>query len=165
MKRRLLLSLLPTVLFALTALCSEPNPNFSGTWKQSNEQCVPRRTGDVTRNIDHRGSDLVVDSTVIRGSGPPRHAVQRYSTDGSRSVSKGTDGDEFYTSIVRKDDSLIFSVEEHEDGRILLSRETWTLTADGSALRVERDDLDAAGNGTRKQTFLFLRQPPGAAAH
>ena len=164
MKRRQFLGLLPGVPLSVKGLCSPPQLDFSGTWKQSNEQCVPKRTGDVKRHIDHRGSDLVVETTIVRGSGPPRHALQRYTTDGSATVSTGADGDEFHTSVVWKDNSLLFSIEEHEDGRILLSRETWTLAAEGAALKVEREDLDSAGNGTRKQTLLFLRQPSTTAA-
>ena len=52
--------------------------------------------------------------------------MQRYTTDGKVSMSTGADGDEFHTSVVWKESSLVFSIEEHEDGRILLSRETWT---------------------------------------
>ena len=164
MNRRLLLGLFSTFLLTFAGLCSEAKPDFSGTWRQSNEQCIPKRTGEVTRRIDHRGSDLVVETNVVRGSGPPRHAVQRYSIHGGTSISKGTDGDEFHTSIDWKEESLTFSIEEHEEGRILFSRETWTLPADGSALKVERDDLDATGKEIRKQTLVFLRQPPPVAA-
>jgi hypothetical protein len=39
---------------------------------------------------------------------------------------------------------LVFSVEEHEDGRIILSRETWTLIENGDALERCRKR-----NGTR----------------
>ena len=54
----------------------------------------------------------------------------------------GADGDEFYTPVVWKDSSLIFSIEEHEDGRIFLSTETWQLIDHHSALdrSLERPD-------------------------
>ena len=71
---------------------------------------------------------------MLRSSGPPRHAVQRYSTDGKTSVSTGADGDEFHTSVTWSGPSLVFAVEEHEDGRIILSKETWTLIENGTAL-------------------------------
>jgi hypothetical protein len=160
MKRRLFLGLLPALLLtAPAAICSPPKPNFSGTWKQSNERCTPRRTGDVTLHIDHRDPDLTVETTALRGSGLTRHAIQRYSTDGKTSVSTGADGDEFLTSFVWNGQSLVFSIEEHEDGRIILSKETWTLIENGAALERCRDR-----NGTKdragKETIIYLREAP-----
>jgi hypothetical protein len=149
MQRRLFLGLL----LASTGVCSPTSPNFSGTWKQSNERCTPKRTGDVTLHIDHRDPDLIVETTVLRSSGPPRHAVQRYSTDGKTSVSTGADGDEFHTSVTWSGLSMVFAVEEHEDGRILLSKETWTLLEDGAALQRVRE----RSGGAEKQTLIYTR--------
>jgi hypothetical protein len=153
MKRRLFLGLLPALLLAPGGICSRPNPDFSGTWKQSNERCTPKRTGDVTLHIDHRDPDLIVETTVLRSSGSLRHALQRYSTDGKTSVSTGADGDEFHTAIVWNGQSLVFSVEEHEDGRILLSKETWTLLENGAVLQRVR----GPSGGGEKQTLIYTR--------
>ena len=71
MKRRLFLGLLPALLLAPTGICSPPSPNFSGTWKQSNERCVPKRTGDVILHIDHRDPDLTVETTLSVVPGCP----------------------------------------------------------------------------------------------
>jgi hypothetical protein len=159
MKRRLFLGLIPALLLVPTGICSPLNPNFSGTWKQSNERSLPKRTGDVILHIEHRDPDLTVETTALRSSGLPRHAVQRYSTDGKTSVSTGADGDEFHTSIVWNGQSLVFSVEEHEDGRIILSKETWTMIENGAALERCRER-----NGTRdrvgKETIIYLRGAP-----
>ena len=157
MKRRLFLGLLPALLLIPTGICSPLNPNFSGTWKQFNERCVPKRTGDVTLQIEQRDPVLTVETTALRGSGLPRHALQQYSIDGTTSVSIGADGDEFHTSIGWNGQSLVFSVEEHEDGRIIHSKETWTLIENGAALERCRDATpDRAG----KQTVIYLRQAP-----
>ena len=126
MKKRLFLGLLPALLLAPIGLCSPPNPNFSGIWKQSNERCIPKRTGDAVLHIDHRDPNMTVETTILRGSAAPRHALQHYTTDGKTSISSGADGDEFHTSIVWSGPALVLSVEEHEDGRIILSRERWT---------------------------------------
>jgi hypothetical protein len=152
-KRRLFLGLLSALLLASTGVCSPTNPNFSGTWKQSNERCTPKRTGDVTLHIDHRDPDLIVETTVLRSSGPPRHAVQHYSTDGKTSVSTGADGDEFHTSVTWSGLSMVFAVEEHEDGRILLSKETWTLLENGAVLRRVRERSE----GVEQQTLIYIR--------
>jgi hypothetical protein len=98
-----------------------------------------------------------VETTILRGSAAPRHALQHYTTDGKTSISTGADGDEFHTSVVWSGQGLVFSVEEHEDGRILLSRETWTLIENGAALERSRErNEDRAG----KQTVIYLREAP-----
>ncbi len=150
--------------FCLTCagICSSPQPNFSGTWKQSNERCVPQRTGEVVRRIDQHGSDFVVETTSHRGSEPPRHALQRYRFDGRTSVSTGADGDEFHTAIVWQGSRLVFSIEEHEDGRVILSKETWTLVENGSALEIDRETANVDGSRTPNQTLIYLRQTPGS---
>jgi hypothetical protein len=79
---------------------------FLGSWKQSNEQCSPQRTGEVTLKIEHRDPELVVETTS-KGRAA-RHALQRYTTDGAESKSIGADGDEFHSIVVWKDGSLAF---------------------------------------------------------
>jgi hypothetical protein len=59
------------------------------------------------------------------------------------SISTGTDGDEFHTSVIWKDSSLVFSIEEHEDGRILQSKETWSLIEDAQRFRERANILMA----------------------
>jgi hypothetical protein len=154
MIRKIALVLSFAVMATIPGTAAQPAANFSGTWKQSNERCVPKRNGDVTLRIDHQDRRLMVETTILRGSSPARHAVQRYTTDGKVSVSTGADGDEFHTSVSWKGPSLVFAVEEHEDGRILLSTETWTLIKNGAVLQRVRQRSD--GNG-ETQTFVYLR--------
>jgi hypothetical protein len=153
MKRRLFLTWLLSLLLAPAGICSPPNPNFSGAWKQNNERCTPKRTGDVTLKIEHNDPVLTVETTVLRNSGSTRHAVQRYSTDGKTTVSTGADGDEFHTSVTWSGSSLVFAVEEHEDGRILHSRETWTLLEEGTVLQRVREPSE----GGNRQTLIYTR--------
>src|SRR6202161_3415027 len=82
---------------------SQGAPDFSGQWKQDNDRCQPKRNGDVTLRIEHHDPELTVETSISRNSGNSRHAVQKYTTDGIVSVSTGADGDEFHTSVVRKD--------------------------------------------------------------
>ena len=156
MKRRLFLGLLPALLLVPTGICSPANPNFSGTWKQSNERSDPKRTSNVILQIDHHDPDMTVETTILRGSAAPRHALQRYTTDGRTSTSTGADGDEFHTSVVWSGPALVFSVEEHEDGNIIPSRETWTLIEKGAALERLRERNGTAG----EQTIIYLRDAP-----
>ena len=127
-------------------------PDFSGQWEQDNDRCQPKRNGDVTLKIEQHAPALTVETTIARSSGSPRHAVQKYTTDGKASVSTGTDGDEFHTSIVWSGQSLVFSIEEHEEGRILQSKETWSVIDDGKSL--ERIREPASGE---KQTLFYRR--------
>jgi hypothetical protein len=131
---------------------AQGTPDFSGLWKQDNDRCQPKRNGDVTLRIEHHGPELTVETSISRNSSSSRHAVQKYTTDGKISVSTGADGDEFHTSVVWKDFSLVFSIEEHEDGRVLHSKETWSIIEDGTTLERVRERL----NGER-QTLFFRR--------
>jgi hypothetical protein len=139
--------------FAAGAAAYAQPPDFSGLWKQDNDRCQPKRSGDVTLRIQHREPEFTVETTISRGSDSPRHAVQRYATDGKVSVSTGADGDEFLTSVVWMGASLVFSIEEHEDGRILRSTETWSLLENGSVLRRIRERPDGD-----KQVLFYRRE-------
>jgi hypothetical protein len=139
---------------------AQAHPDFSGIWKQDNERSQPKRKSDATLRLEHHDPVLTVETTIERGAQGSRHALQKYTTGGKVSISTGADGDEFHTSIVWKDESLVFSIEEHEDGRILLSRETWTLLENGAVLERVREPLDTPAVGTRKQTLIYLRQSP-----
>jgi hypothetical protein len=143
----LMLAAIPVAARAHTA------PDFSGLWTQENDRCQPKRSGDVTVRIEQSSSEFTVETSIAHGSRDPRHAVQKYTLDGQVSISTGTDGDEFHTSVVWKNSSLVFSIEEHEDGRILQSQETWSLIDDGATLQRIRERP-----GGEKQILYFRRQ-------
>jgi hypothetical protein len=142
-----------------TIACSQTAPDFSGQWKQNDDHCQPKCSGDVTLHIEHHDPELTVETTMPRSLLKPRHAVQKYTTDGSVSASTGADGDEFYTSVVWNGSSLFLSIEEHEDGRILRSKETWSLIENGATLRRDRERPNDV-----KRILFFSRQPNAARA-
>ena len=150
----LLLSFLLLLAIPLSARSQVPS-DFSGLWKQDNDRCQPKRSGDITLRIEHHGPELKVETSILRGAQAPRRAVQRYTTDGKVSVSTGADGDEFHTSAVWKGSDLVFSIEEHEDGHILLSKEKWSLIENGATLQRIRERPDGD-----RQTLLYRREPP-----
>lgn len=137
---------------AASAAWSQGAPDFSGLWKQDNDRCQPRRTSDVTMRIEQRDPELTVETSILRTATISRHAVQKYTTDGKVSQSTGADGDEFNTSVVWKDSSLVFTIEEHEDGRILHSKETWSVIEDGATLMKVRERVN-----DERQTVFFHR--------
>ena len=106
----------------------------------------------MTLLIDHRDSQLNVETTIAR-NGQTRHAVQKYSTNGIVSVSTGADGDEFHTSVVGDGSRLVFNIEEHEDGRIFRSKETWSLIENGATLQRAREPERG-----EKQILIYRRE-------
>ena len=129
-----------------------PKLNFSGTWKKDPDRSATIRPGTVTLHIDHHDPDLRVEMTIARPNDPEQHADQHYTTDGKESVSTGTDGDSFHTRVTWQGRDLAFTIEEHEEGRILSSTELWSLSPDGNILtRLRRG---AKG----EQTITYLRQ-------
>jgi hypothetical protein len=127
--------------------------DFSGLWKQDNDRCLPKRSGNVTLRIEHHDPELTVETSIAHDAVNARHAVQNYTTDGKVSISTGADGDEFHTAVAWKDSSLVFSIEEHEDGRILRSTEMWSLLENGATLQRIRE----RSNG-EKQILFYQRQ-------
>jgi hypothetical protein len=149
---RISLSILFLLLTMAVSAGAQSAPGISGLWKQDNDRCQPKRKADVTLRIEHYLPELTVETSISRSSGNARHAVQKYTTDGIVSVSTGPDGEEFHTSVVWKDASPIFSIEEHEDSRILRSNETWSVIEDGATL--ERTPMGDDG----KKEILFFRR-------
>ncbi len=149
------------LLFLAVTVAAWPQnvPDFSGIWKQDNDRCQPKRSGDVTLHIEHRDPQLTVETSISHGSQNSGlgsgHAVQKYTTDGQVSVSTGADGDEFHTSVVWKGLSLVFTIEEHEAGRILRSQETWSLIENGATLQRIRERPDG------EKRILFSRRQLG----
>jgi hypothetical protein len=139
-------------LAATVAAWPQTAQDYSGIWKQDNDRSQPKRSGDVTLHIEHHDPELTVETTVSPDSPHFRHAIQRYTTDGRVSVSTGADGDRFHTSIVWKGSTLVFSIEEHEGGRILLSQETWSLIENGATLQRIREPRTG-----EKQILLYCR--------
>ena len=149
---RIRLSVLLLILIPVVA-SPQTTPDFSGLWKQDNDRCQPARKGDVELRIEHRDPQLTVETSISRASQSSRYATQKYTTNGEVSVTTGTDGDEFHTSVVRKETSLVFSIEEHEDGRILRSTETWSLIENGATLERIRERAN-----DEKQILFYRRQ-------
>jgi hypothetical protein len=81
------------------AIWPQTAPDFTGLWKQTNDRCLPKRSGDVTLRIQQHNPELTIETSISPDSSNPRHAMQKYTTDGKIGVSTGADGDEFHTAI------------------------------------------------------------------
>jgi hypothetical protein len=53
----------------------------------------------------------------------------------------------------------VFSVEEHEDDHVILSKEIWTLMENGAALERCREH-NGTGDRAGKETIIYLREAP-----
>jgi hypothetical protein len=134
-----------------TTLFARSKPDFSGVWQQDNAHSLPARSGEVTLRIVHHDPELSVETTILRTGHAKQHAVQRYTTDGKQSTSTGADGDSFVTRIVWSEDTLIFSIVEHEDGRTIESSEIWSISDQGDTLKRVRRSSKAEG----QQVILY----------
>lgn len=106
------MNLVVIAMVAVGLLADATVPDFTGVWNQNNEQCSPKRTGEVTLTIQQQDPELIVETTSKGRTA--KHALQRYTTDGLESKSTGADGDEFHSMVVWKDGSLIFDIVEIE---------------------------------------------------
>ncbi len=145
-----LVKLLLLSIAAVNLVMAGQMPDFSGTWKQSNELSSPKRSGNVTLKIQHRDPELVVETTS-KGL-TTRHAVQRYTTDGIESKSIGADGDEFHSTLHWQGETLNFDILEIEDGKRLKSTEQWSLIDGGNRLKRVRQ-TEKSGD----QTLIYVR--------
>ena len=142
------------LLAAATTASSEGTPNFSGVWKLDKDRCQPKRNDDITLRIERHDPEFTFETLISRNFASSRHEIQEYTTDGNVTVSTGADRDGFKTPVVWMGSSLFFSIGEREDGRILQSKETWSVIDDGATLKRMRE----RPNGD-KQTPFFRRIP------
>ena len=142
------------VVISTASAFAQGTPEFTGTWKQDNDRCQPKRKGGVTLRIEHHGQELTVETSISNIVAASRHAIQKYTTDGRVSPSTGADGDTFYTSVIWQDTRLIFSIEEHENSRVLPSKETWSLLENGAILQRIRERQN-----NERQILVFRRIP------
>ena len=141
------------ILFFVLPAHAQTHPDFSGLWKQDNAHSIPARSGDTTLRIEHHDPELTIETTTLRSLLPRQHAIQRYTTDGKESISTGADGDSFHTQISWHDQTLVFTIVEHEDSRIINTTEIWSLIDDGATLKRIRQSSKSKG----EQTILYTR--------
>ncbi len=84
--------------------------------------------------VDLNGSSLHVHSSVSNGH-EERELDLTYEIGGKEIVYTGTDGDEFHSRAEWSGDAIVFTVVEHERGKLIPFVETWTLIDDGKSLQ------------------------------
>jgi hypothetical protein len=127
--------LLPVFLLLFHPLCSpaQAQPNYSGTWRQVNERCVPppkNKQSFYRMVVQQDAAALHLRITTNKGQ-----LTLDYEMNGKELVYRGLDGDQFHTKVHRDGPSLVFETIEHERGRKLLAKEVWTLADQDRTLR------------------------------
>ncbi len=130
-----LIAILPLAL--LQAAASPAAADWSGHWQENNQRSVPPPRSKVhvfRMNVDLQGSSLHVHSIVNNGHGE-RELDLTYELGGKEIVYTGTDGDECHSKAQLAGDEIVFTVVEHERGRLIPFTETWTLLDGGKSLQ------------------------------
>ncbi len=143
-------------LLAIPALRAQTHPDFSGVWKQANERCIPKQSGEATITIKQHDPELSVEIASRMGTAPLSRGEKLYTLNGKPTMMKDSEGDEVDNAVSWHGQSIVFSTDEHEDGRILHSEETWTLVENGAVLQRIRTGLKSG----RTQTLIYLKARP-----
>lgn len=139
------------VLFLAISVSGQTPPDFTGHWR--------RQTNSKTQRlleVEQKGQNLRV-KTVVTNSDGIRDLEVKYVIGGPETTYKGLDGDEFRSSVRWEASSLVFDTVEREGTNEIPQKAVWTLSADGSALQVERQFANS-GKTTHSLT-TYTRQP------
>lgn len=128
--------------------------SWQGHWVQNNQRSVPPRHGSsaLRMDVELNGSVLKVHMESKGGRGDRKLDV-KYELGGPETVYTGLDGDEFHAQAKLAGDEIVFTVVEHEDGKLIPYTETWTLMDSGESL--QRVKL----SGGKKTTTVLERIP------
>jgi len=100
-------------------------------------------------DVELAGSVLKVHMEANRG----RKLDVSYHLGGPETVYTGLDGDEFHSKAKLSGDEIVFTVVEHEDGKLIPYTETWTLIDGGTS--IQRVKLSGG-----KKTITVLERTP-----
>ncbi len=122
----------------------ETRLEMAGTWQQNNERCIPpprNKSYSYKMTVELSDNTLRVHITSNNGHGE-RQSDFTYEIGGKELVYIGADGDEFHSAVHWEGDALVFDIVEHERGRLIRSRDTWTLIDSGKSLQRVRESPD-----------------------
>jgi hypothetical protein len=139
------------VLFLAISVSGQTAPDFTGHWRQQTTSKIQRQL-----EVEQKGQNLRV-KTVVSNSERTRDLEVKYVIGGSETTYKSLDGDEFRSSVRWDARSLVFDTIEQEDANEISQKATWTLSADGNALQVDRQ-VTKSGKTSHSLT-TYVRQP------
>jgi len=135
--------------------------DFSGVWRQDVSRNVPQRKSKGARElkIQQAGRILTVQVINIMSEGK-RSLDLKYEIGGQELVYTGLDGDEFHTRVRWDGESLVFDTVEHERGKKIVSKQTWTLANGGTVLREVKHVREAGEPAESVAVYEKARQVP-----
>lgn len=154
----MLRSLALTVLLAAVA-AAQSKPNFTGTWKQDDSRSTvrPGSTLKYSNEIDHQDPKLSKTTIMDYGDRPATTYTQNYMTDGKPNRSTDREGDSITTTVKWEGSMLVFETGETEKAGALFTRETWTLSEDGTTLTKKIHRTGGRGPDS-DQTYVLVKQ-------
>src|SRR5215469_3163772 len=113
---------------------AQPNPDFSGTWKQNMDKTPTRSSWlkSYVNQIELQGDTLKVTTTTVGDRG--ERTYSRTYNVGKEETSQDREGDQFTTKVSWQGDTLVFDTVEKEHEGTLTSKEVWTLSDNGKTL-------------------------------
>lgn len=151
-------SLILAVLLAAAA-SAQTHPNFTGTWKQDDSRSTVRLGSKLkyTNKIDHQDPKLSKTTIADYGDREPTPYTLTYTTDGTPAKTSDREGDQITTTVKWEGSTLVFETGEKEKAGSLMTRETWTLSPDGTTLTKKIHRTGGRG-GDSDQTFVLVKQ-------
>ena len=71
------IAMIAVLLMVTAAVWPQTHPSFSGLWKQDNDRCQPKRSGNATLRISHRDPELTAETSIYRDTAePPSHRAK-----------------------------------------------------------------------------------------
>jgi hypothetical protein len=145
-------------IFVLPAQAAAQHPDFSGVWvldaaRSDSSSYTPKW---ATWAVVQQGDSIILDRESP-GAGK-QHAV--YSLDGSRRtftlrlVGSGTDA---VSTVSWTGSAMVVHTSSHPGDADLAQVDTWTLSADGKELRIQRE-ATYGGRSMGSPTLVFVRQ-------
>jgi hypothetical protein len=142
-------------------LGAEMPVDFSGVWQQDVSRSVPQRKSKGAREmkIQQIGRILTIKITTNTNKGTQSLDL-KYEIGGQELIYTGLDGDEFHTKVRWDGESLVFDTVEHERGRQIMSKQTWTLVNGGAVLREVKQVPEAEEPGESVAIYEKAQQAP-----
>lgn len=140
-------------LLCVAAVASDDKPNFTGVWKRG------EATNSVQDTIEHQDPNLKVTFKTHFSGGRFSGGMSgelSYTADGVERTSKSTNGRESWTTVNWQGPSMVILRVVKDSYHVTVTRETWTLSADGRTLTKYKRTIDM--DGVTENTQVFQKQ-------
>ena len=152
-------TLIVAIITFMSAATYSQQTNFSGTWVIKEKQHVtgPEYINAMAKQIkvEQAKDSLIIETVTDGGEGKDVTSRQSYALNGKPSFATSATSKRKYTKTLAWSPdkkvltiTTIFSMPENEEETDLTRVETWTLSADGKHLNVDKKSIE-----TRSETW------------